>query len=79
MSAINSYCIRHIKKWSLHPLIFPVGLGLPCNTDKGNEQTPLGCIAYHTNTNQEERSFHYSDITLASQPTCEVSKFTGSE
>ena len=64
--AVNSIILWHKKK--VEPssyLILSVGLGLPCNTDKENEQAPLGCISYLRNTNQEERSSHYSDITSA--------------
>lgn len=62
--------VRHKKK--VEPpsyLILSVGLGLPCNTDKENEQAPLGCISCVRNTNQEERPSHYSDITSACEPT----------
>ena len=64
MGAVNSSCLRHKKK--VEPpsyLIFPVGLGLPRNTDKENEQPHLDVFRTIRNTNQEERPSHYSDIT----------------
>ena len=45
MSAVNNTVLGIKRKWSLHLPIFPVGLGLPRNTDKEIEQAPLGCIS----------------------------------
>jgi len=60
-------------------LILRVGLGLPCNTDKENEQTPLGCISCLRDTNQESVLPIILILHRPYSQLCEVSKFTRSE
>lgn len=80
MSAVSSYLPKAYKKSGASIcLILSVGLGLPCNTDKENEQTPLGCISCYTIIQAKKSVLLVILILHGYKPTCEVSKFTLSE